>query len=224
MRKLLILGCGLAVVCAVPTTSIAHSPISVVAKKKKKKTYCQRQGKAIKGKLLGKSNGFYIYLEKGGASVMLCQDKPKFRGSMPWTRGDKLDKLVAIKKKCAFYSALGSGHNPLVYSVNFADFLADNAQASVYTVGYGQPSGELLNFVVSSNCVAALATKVNGVPQIVVKGNSAFGYTGTVTPPVGAGITDTELKNVSIAATTATSATVNWTAAGIPQTYVYTKP
>jgi hypothetical protein len=129
-----------------------------------------------------------------------------------------------VKKRCAFYSGLGSGHNPLVYSVNFADFLAKNGQATIYTVGYGQPSGELLKLAVSSNCVAVLATKVNGVPQIVVKGNSAFGYTGVVTPPVGAGITDDELKGVKIEATSATSATVTWTAGGVPMTYVYAKP
>jgi hypothetical protein len=69
-----------------------------------------------------------------------------------------------------------------------------------------------------------MATKVNGAPQIVVEGNSAFGYNGVITPPVGDGITDNELASVKIATTSATSATVTWTAAGVPMSYVYVKP
>lgn len=225
MRKLVILGClGLIAVLAVPATSVALSDGPAMTAKKKKKSYCEKQGKGNKAKLLGKSESFYIYREQGGASVMLCQDKPKFYGSMAWTNGDKLGTLAVVKKKCAFYSALGSSHNPQVYSVNFADFLTKNAQASGYTVGYGQPTGELVKLAVSSNCVAVMATKVNGAPQIVVEGNSAFGYTGVITPPVGDGITDNELASVKIATTSATSATVTWTAAGVPMSYVYAKP
>lgn len=212
------------VLCAIPVASATVPGHAVVAKKKKKKpTYCAKQAKSVKAKLLATSNAFYVFREKGGGTVLLCQDKPKFFGSMAWNVGDRLGTLAVVKKQCAFYSGIGSGHNPEIYSVSFADFLSRNGQASVYTVGYGQPSGELIKLAVSSNCVGVFATKVNGVPQIVVKGNSTFGYTGTFTPPVGDGITDKELAAVKIAATSPTSATVTWTAAGVPMTFVYSK-
>ncbi|MGH2906664.1 MAG: hypothetical protein ACRDKI_07825 [Solirubrobacterales bacterium] len=227
MRRLLTLGIvGLIAVLAVPVTSSAiaggHAQIAK-KKKKKKKTYCEKQAKTVKAKLLGKSNGFYVFREKGGGTTLLCQDKPKFYGSMSWNVGDKLGALQVVKKKCALYAAVGSGHNPQIYGINFADFLSHNGQASVYEVGYGA-TGQLFKVAVSSNCVGVYGTKVDGVPQIVVKGNSAFGYTGTIYPPVGDGITDKELANVKIATTSPTSATVTWTAAGVPKSYLYVKP
>jgi hypothetical protein len=193
-----------------------------VSAAKKKKTYCQKNGSAVKAKLLGKSKGFYVYREKGGGTVLLCQDKPKFYGSMSWEQGAKLGKLLVVKKKCAVYPQLGKG-NPQIYQINFKDFTSGNGQAGVLEVGYGS-TGQLLGLSLSTNCALAFGAKVAGVPQIAVKGTSAFGYTGTLYPPVGAGITDKELANVKIGATGTGAATVSWTAAGVPHTYAYSIP
>lgn len=214
MRRLMILVClGLIAALAIPAGAGA----------KKKKTYCQKQGSSVKAKLLAKSNGFYVYREKGGGTVLLCQDKPKFFGSMSWERGAKLGKLLVVKKKCAIYSQLGKT-NPKIYAINFADFLSKNGQASVNEIGYGA-TGQLLGMNLSQNCVGAHGTKVNGVPQIVVQGTSAFGYTGLVKLPVAAGMTDKELANVKVAGSTfgaGATATAAWTEAGVPKSYVYT--
>lgn len=213
MRKLTLLACvALIAALAIPTAAEA---------KKKKKTYCQKNGSAVKAKLLAKSNGFYVYREKGGGTVLLCQDKPKFYGSMSF-EGTKVGKLLVVKKKCAIYSVLGKG-NPKIYAINFADFLSRNGQASVFEVGFGA-TGQLLGMSLSQSCAAAYGTKVNGVPQIAVKGTSAFGYTGTLYPPVSTNITDKELANVKISGSatgTGATATVTWTDGGVPKSYVY---
>lgn len=215
MRRITMLAC-LSLIAAV-----AIAPGSATAKKKKK-TYCQKQGSSVRAKLLAKSNGFYVYREKGGATVLLCQDKPKFFGSTSWERGARLGRLIVVKKKCAIYSQLGSG-NPKVYAINFADFLSRNGQASVREIGFGG-SGQLLGMSLSQSCVGAYGTRVNGVPQIAVAGTSVFGYTGALYPPVSASATDKELANVRVSGTTVgagATATVTWSEAGVPKSYVY---
>ncbi len=221
MRRLLILAClGLLAAAAIPTSAGASAPHAVIAKKKK--TYCQKTGSKVKAKLLAKSNGFYVYRERGGGTVLLCQDKPKFFGSMSWAKGAKLGKLLVVKKKCAIYSQLGKG-NPQVYAINFKDFLTQNGQASVYEVGYGS-TGQLLGMALSQNCVTALGAKVAGVPQIVAKGTSVFGYTGILYPQVSPGISDKELAGVKVSGTAVgagATATVTWSEAGAQKSYVY---
>lgn len=222
-RALIILGACL-LVGALVTAPGTSAQTAQVAKKKKKKTYCQKTGAAVKAKLKAKSNGFYVYLEKGGYSVMICQDKPKFYGSFSLdAKGDKVSQLHVVKKKCAIYAERGSTHNPKTYAFNFSDFTSGNGQASVYEVGYQQGPSSLLGLGLSQNCAAVYGVRVNGVGQIIAKGTSAFGYTGALQAPVGSGITDKELAGVKIAGTGST-ATVSWTEGGQAKTYVYQQP
>lgn len=214
-RALIILG-----VCVL-AASIIVSPAGA----KKKKTFCQKTGSAKKAKLKAKSKGFYVYLEKGNSTFMVCQDKPKFFGSFGLqAKGDKISQLKVVKKTCAVFVARGGTHNPQVWQFNFSDFKKGNAaQAAINEFGYGRGSAALSGLALSNNCVVAYGGRVNGQPQIVVKGTSAFGYTGQLNAPVGPNITDKELAAVKITGSGAT-ATATWTEAGQPKTYVYTKP
>lgn len=214
---------GLIVVIALPSTVVASQPDSASVAKKKKQTYCQKIAKPVGGKLKAKSKGFSVYVEKGGYLMLICQDKPKFYGEFSLAKGDKLSGLRVVTKKCAVVKSTGPSHNPQVYLFEFADFLAKNGQASIYTTGYGQPSADLLSLVLSPNCVAAMGERVNGVPQITVVGTGAFGYTGNVKAPVGPNTTDKELAAVKIAGS-GDSATVTWTEGGVPKSFVYAKP
>lgn len=189
----------------------------------KKKTYCQRTGASIKAKLKATSLGFYVFLEKGGSLFLICQDKPKFYGEFSITAGDKISTLRVTRKKCAVLKVTGKTHNPQVFMFNFANFLAKNGQAGVYTAGYGQPAASIEQVVLSKNCVTAFAERVNGVPGIAVQGTSAFGYTGNLRPAVSPNMTDKELAAVKISGDGAT-ATVSWTEAGVPKSFEYAKP
>ena len=71
--------------------------------------------------------------------------------------------------------------------------------------------------------MAAFAGRVNGVPQLTVKGTTTFGYTGEIHPPVSPTMTDKELAGVRIVGTGA-SATATWTEAGVPKFYTYVIP
>lgn len=222
-RALTILGLCLTATAlvAVPATS---APTAQTAKKKKK-TYCQKVGSNAKAKLKAKSMGFYVFVEPGLSSVLICQDKPKFYGSFGLeAKGDKVSQLRVIKKKCAIFSARGSSHNPQIYAFDFENFKKGNAaQASIYTVGYGQPSAALISSALSPNCVSAYGERVNGAPQITVKGTSAFGYTGQLQAPVGANATDNDLGTVKVTGS-GNTATVTWTEGGQPKSYVYQQP
>lgn len=214
---------GLIVAIAMPSAVMAAQPDSASVAKKKKQTYCQKIAKPVGGKLKGKSKGFSVYVEKGGYLMLICQDKPKFYGEFSITKGDKISDLRVVSKKCAVVKTSGSSHNPQVYLFEFADFLAKNGQASIYTTGYGQASASLEQLVLSPNCVAAMGERVNGAPQITVIGTGAFGYTGNVKAPVGPNTTDKELAAVKITGS-GDSATVTWTEAGVPKSFVYSKP
>lgn len=223
MKKLLgLLLVGLIAAIAVPSAVLASQTDTATVAKKKKKTYCQKQGAGVKAKLKAKSHGFYVFAEKGGYGILICQDKPKFYGSFSTPKGDKISTLRVSAKKCAGVEVRGATHNPNVYFFDFADFLNNNGQASIYEVGRGQApgTGSLESFNLSSNCVAAFGQRVNGVPQIVVKGTGAFGYTGEIYPRVGPNMTDKELAAVKIAASGAT-ATASWTESGVKHTFVY---
>lgn len=214
---------GLIAAIAVPSAVLASQPDSASVAKKKKKTYCQKTAKTVKGKLKGKSHGFSIYVEGNGSLILICQDKPKFYGEFSITKGDKLSSLLVSSKKCAVVKVTGPSHNDQVYLFSFDFFLSGNGQASIYTVGYEQPSGKNLGLALSRNCVAAFGNKVNGLPQIEVQGTNAFGYTGQIKVPTGANMTDKELAAVKIVGT-GTTATVTWTEGGQPKSYEYFKP
>lgn len=147
----------------------------------------------------------------------------KFYGEFSITKGDKISDLHVVSKKRAVVKTTGSSHNRQVYLFEFADFLAKNGQASIYTTGSGQTSASLLQLVLSPNCVAAMGERVNGVPQITVVGTGAFGYTGNLKAPVGPSATDKELAAVKITGS-GDSATVTWTEGGVPKSFVYAKP
>lgn len=214
---------GLIAVVAVPSAGIASSPDSAVAAKKKK-TYCQKTGASQKAKLKGKSHGFYVFAEKGGYGMLICQDKPKFSGPFSVTKGDKIWAPLVSARKCAAVKVTGSSHNPQVFLFDFADFLAKNGQASVYEAGRGSGlAASLLRVSLSSNCVAAYGQRVGGVPQVVLQGTSAFGYTGQLNQTVNPNMTDKELAAVKIVSSGAT-ATATWTEAGTPKSFVYAKP
>jgi hypothetical protein len=213
---------ALVAVIALPSAVLAAQTDSATTAKKKK-TYCQKTASSVKGKLKGKSHGFSVYVEKGGSLILVCQDKPKFYGEFSITKGDKVSGLRVSAKKCAIVKVTGSSHNPLVYLFDFADFLTGSRQASIYTSGPGQPSASLVQHVLSRNCVAAFGERVNGVPQITVKGTDAFGYTGALNPPVSPTMTDKELAAVKISGS-GTSATVTWTEGGVPKSWVYAEP
>ncbi|MGK2877596.1 MAG: hypothetical protein ACSLFF_03310 [Solirubrobacterales bacterium] len=221
-RILSLLLVGLIVAIAVPSAVMASQPDTATTVKKKR-TYCQRTGASIKAKLKAKSKRFYVYLEKGGSIILICQDKPKFYGEFSIGTGDTVSTLRVSTKRCAVVKVTGKTHNPQLYLFSFADFLAKNGQASIYTSGFGQPSASIEQVALSRNCVAATAERVNGVPGIAVQGTSAFGYTGTLRPPISPNMTDNELAAVKIFGTGA-SATVSWTEAGVAKTYVYAEP
>jgi hypothetical protein len=209
---------------ALPSAVLASQPDSATIAKKKKKTYCQKAGGNVKAKLKGKSHSFYVYLEKGGNSILICQDKPKFFGSFSIEKGDKVSDLRVSAKKCAAVEATGASHNPQVYLFDFANFVGTNAaQASIYTTGYGEPSASLIGIALSQNCVAAFGERVNGIPRITVKGTSAFGYTGALTPPVSPTMTDKELAAVKISGS-GKNATATWTEGGVPKSFAYVEP
>lgn len=213
---------GLIAAVAVPSAVMAsQSDTATVAKKKK--TYCQRTGASVKAKLKGKSHEFYAFAEKGGYGILICQDKPKFTGGFSMTKGDKISTLRVTARKCAVLKVEGPTHNPQAFMFDFANFLSKNGQAAVYTAGYQQPTATIEQIVLSNNCVAAFAERVNGIPGIAVQGTGAFGYTGTNRPAVSASMTDKELAAVKISGSGA-SATVNWTEAGVPRTFTYVKP
>jgi hypothetical protein len=208
---------------AIPSAVLASQNDSAATiAKKKKKTYCQRTGASVKAKLKGKSHGFYAFAEKGGYGILICQDKPKFTGVFSLEQGDKISGLQVSPKKCAGVEVRGPAHNPIVYLFDFVDFLTGNGQASVYQVGQGLApgTGSLVQFKLSSNCVAVFGQRVAGVPQIVVKGTNVFGYTGAIYPRVGPNMTDKELAEVKITASGAT-ATASWTESGVKHTFVY---
>lgn len=214
---------GLLAVVALPSAVMASQPDSVVIAKKKK-TYCQRTGAAQKAKLKGKSHGFYVFAEKGGYGMLICQDKPKFTGPFSITKGDKISAPLVSAKKCAAVKVTGSSHNPQVFLFTFSDFLSKNGQASIYEAGRGTGlAASLLQISLSSNCVVAFGERVGGVPQVVLKGTSAFGYTGELRQPVSPNMTDKELAAVKISGSGAT-ATATWTDAGVPKTFTYVKP
>ncbi|MBJ7459145.1 MAG: hypothetical protein JHD02_08160 [Thermoleophilaceae bacterium] len=213
---------GLIVVISVPAAVLASQPDSANVAKKKK-TYCQKSASYVKGKLKAKSNGFSVYLEKSGSIILICQDRPKFYGEFSITKGDKLSQLRVTRKKCAILKIQGPTHNPQVYLFDFVNFLNKNGQAAIFTAGVGQPSATLDRIELSSNCVAAFAGRVNGVPQLTVKGTTTFGYTGEIHPSVSPSMTDKELAAVKISGTGA-SATVTWTEAGVPKSYTYVIP
>ncbi|MBJ7354067.1 MAG: hypothetical protein JHC98_04515 [Thermoleophilaceae bacterium] len=224
MKKLLgLLLVGLIAAIAVPSAVLASPGDTATVAKKKKKTYCQKAAKSVKGKLKGKSHGFSIYVEGNGSLILICQDKPKFYGEFSITKGDKLSSLRVSPKKCAVVKVAGGGHNDQVYLFSFDFFLSGNGQASIYTVGYGQASGTNVKLALSSNCVAAFGNRVNGLPQVEVQGTNAFGYTGQIKIPTGANMTDKELAAVQIKAAGAT-AIVTWTEGGVPKSYTYAKP
>jgi hypothetical protein len=208
-------------VTALAITSAATADTAKIAKKKK--TYCQKQGASIKAKLKGKSHGFYVYAEKGGAGILLCQDKPKFTGDFSMDQGDKISDLKVSAKKCAGFRVSGKAHNPEVYLFNFSDFLSGNGQGSIYEAGRDLTPGtaSIQKFALSTNCVAAFGQWVAGVPQVVVKGTSAFGYTGEIYPRIGPNTTDKELGALSVESSGAT-ATASWSESGVKHTYVYT--
>jgi hypothetical protein len=219
MKRALVLATCLIAALALASAAAANTATTA----KKKKTYCQKQAASIKAKLKGKSHGFYAYAEKGGTGILICQDKPKFTGEFSVDKGDKISTLRVAPKKCAGVAFRGPTHNPEVYLFNFADFLSGNGSASVFQTAYDQPPGtaSLVQFNLSSNCVAVFGQRVAGVPQVVVKGTSAFGYTGGIFPVVSANMTDKELGAVKISGSGDT-AKASWTDAGVPKSYVYT--
>jgi hypothetical protein len=224
MKKILgLLLIALIAAIVVPSAVMASQPDPASIAKKKKKTYCQKTAKTVKGKLKGKSHGFSVYLEKNGSLILICQDKPKFYGEFSITKGDKLSNLVVSPKKCAVVKVSGPTHNDQVYLFSFDFFLTGNGQASIFTAGYQQPTGLVKGLALSTNCVAAMGTRVNGLPQIEVQGTNAFGYTGQIHPPTGASMTDKELADVKVVTTGAT-ATVKWSEGGQPKTFIYAKP
>jgi hypothetical protein len=222
MKRALILASCLIAALALATAATADT--ATIAKKKK--TYCQKQGASAKAKLSAKSHGFYLYKEKGNASVLICQDRPKFFASFGTDLGAKYSQLRVSPKKCAIFTSKPPNQNPEVYAFNFSDFTAKppNGQGSIYIVGYQQPSATLIETSLSTNCVAGYGMRINGIPQVAVEGTSAFGYTGTIYPKVGANMTDKELAGVKVTGTgtgASDTATLSWTESGVKHTYVY---
>ncbi len=214
---------GLIAAIAVPAAVLASQPNSATVAKKKK-TYCQKTGASIKAKLRGKSHGFYAFVEKNGYGILICQDKPKFTGEFTMDKGDTISTLRVSAKKCAALQVTGKAHNPQVFLFTFSDFLANNAQAAIYEAGRGSgATAVLFQVALSSNCVVAFGQRVGGVPQVVIKGTSAFGYTAELSQPVSASMTDKELAGVKISGSGAT-ATASWTDAGVAKSATYSKP
>ena len=75
----------------------------------------------------------------------------------------------------------------------------------------------------SNNCVAAIGSRVNGLPKVEVQGINAFGYTGQLTLSTAANMTDKELADIKVTGS-GLSATVTWTEGGVTKSYVYAKP
>jgi hypothetical protein len=223
-RFLGVLLIGLIAAIAVPAAVLASQPDTATIAKKKKKTYCQKTGASVKAKLKGKSHGFYAFAEKNGYGILICQDKPKFTGEFSMDKGDKISGLRVSAKKCAAVQVTGKAHNPQVFIFTFSDFLTGNGQASIYEPGRGTGlAASLSQFALSSNCVIAFGQRVGGVPQVVLKGTTAFGYTGELNQSVSPNMTDKELAAVKITGSGAT-ATATWTDAGVPKTSTYVKP
>jgi hypothetical protein len=219
-RALLIL--GLCLVAAAVTASTSAIAAGTATTAKKKKTYCQKQAAGVKAKLFAKSHKFYVFKEKGGASILICQDKPKFFASFGTDPGAKYSQLRVSAKKCAIVTSKPPNENADVFAFDFANFTSkgNSGSASVFQVGYDQGPAVLLQTALSANCVSAYGIRVNGVPQIAVKGTSAFGYTGTLYPKIGANMTDKELADVKVVGSGAT-ATLSWSESGVKHTYVY---
>lgn len=227
MRTRILLSVVLALFVAVPlaSSSFASGGDAVVAKKKKKLSYCPGKAKKAKAKLKArvKSAKFFLYTTRRPSEYLFCAESPKFNGWIAAWEGIKATSHVrAVRNNCAvFYSQTGTEKSIKIVPFKFfrrGSKLPKQTQASSLN-----NTGQQVDFhqlVLASNCVSASTYVVDGAPTLSVMGHGDFEYQGRARHSI-AGASVAEMKAVKVVATSPTTAQVQITVGGVPRTIDY---
>lgn len=220
---------------AVPAVAVsAASHQGEVAKKKKKLSYCQKKGKQVKGKSVGKvkSAKFFLYTTKRPIEYFFCSESPKFSGRIQaWDGIKKTSSLRAVRNNCAIFYSEGkpssstfSGEKELkiVSTKYFRKGSEYPKQTSATRLGTKDETVSLGKLALSTNCVYAVGFVRDGKIFMKIAGIGDFPSQWILEAPI-AGASAGDLKSISVAATSSSSATVNYTVGGAARSFLYTE-
>jgi hypothetical protein len=223
---------------AAPTTEAGNGV--TVAKKKKKKTWCQKQSesmkyrdiKKVKFKRIGKQDKqkAWLYRSNYKTEYLFCSESPKFATELSYSEGiAKTGKLLAVRNNCAvFYSESKPGPSSdngvkEVVTIPYKYFRKSSKlpeQYSTVRLGFKEDSVALQSLTLSQNCVWVAGYVKNGMPTIAIVGAGDFPYHGFREREMP-GMTIPELKAITTTVLAADAVRVNWTQNGVPKSDDY---
>ncbi len=213
-----------AVTAAIALAGLASAAPSNDANIAKTGAYCKKQAKAASGKLKlkNKSAKFFLYWSKRQYNFVFCSESPKFWGVVAAGSKAKASKLKVVRKKCAAFQTVDSFDGTRVQMIDYSFFKPGKVrQTFSAAIGGSGDKVSVKGFGLSTNCVIATGSIIDGVPTLHVVGMPRFGYTGYVSRQLDPSTTSSELKKLRIKATSKSSARVTWKSGGVAQSYDY---